>query len=478
MCSPVLHRRHTLVSLVHGRSCTSASASSPGRHSSRRGALQVEHLAHHAFRGEVWGKAVTYFRQAGLKASARSAYREAIACFEQALEALKRIPEGRDTREEAIDLRLDLRNSLLPLGKIGRILNALLEAETLAEGLEDQHRLGWISSFIAQATWQRGNHDQALASARRALAIAETLRDFALQVMANMYLGFVSSTRGDYRQGVEFLRRNVVALEGDLLRERLGTAAPPSILSRSYLVLCLAELGEFTEGTTRGEEALQIAEAIDHPYSRALAYRSLGILYLRQGDFQKAIPALERCLELCEVWRLLLLFPSVASLLGSAYAHAGRISEALPLLDQAVEQTPGRGSCSWWMTNLGEAHWLAGRSEDATAPARRALEAAREMKERGNEAYALHLLGEIAAHGDPPAAGSAGAHYRQALALADELGMRPLVAHCHLGLGSLHRHTGDWEQAQKHLSTATTMFREMDMQFWLEKAEAEMTQLG
>ncbi|HEX6828150.1 MAG TPA: tetratricopeptide repeat protein [Burkholderiales bacterium] len=69
-------------------------------------------------------------------------------------------------------------------------------------------------------------------------------------------------------------------------------------------------------------------------------------------------------------------------------------------------------------------------------------------------------------------------HYQGALSLASELGMRPLVAHCHLGLGKLYRRTGKREQAQEHLTTATTMYREMDMRFWLEQAEAEVRTLG
>jgi hypothetical protein len=90
----------------------------------------------------------------------------------------------------------------------------------------------------------------------------------------------------------------------------------------------------------------------------------------------------------------------------------------------------------------------------------------------------LHVLGEIAAASAPPDADTAAAHYSQAMALARERDMRPLVAHCHLGLGMLSRRTGNREQAQEHLTTATTMYREMDMRFWLEQTDAELTALG
>jgi tetratricopeptide (TPR) repeat protein len=93
-------------------------------------------------------------------------------------------------------------------------------------------------------------------------------------------------------------------------------------------------------------------------------------------------------------------------------------------------------------------------------------------------AHALHLLGDIATHPDRFDAETGKAHYRQALALAEPRGMRPLVAHCHLGLGRLYQRTGEREQAREHLTTATTMYREMDMRFWFDEAEAELAALG
>ena len=122
--------------------------------------------------------------------------------------------------------------------------------------------------------------------------------------------------------------------------------------------------------------------------------------------------------------------------------------------------------------------WLSiGRIEDAAQIGDQSLDLARKHKQRGHEAYALRLLGEVAARRDPANVRDAEAHYREAVALAAELGMRPLVAHCHLGLGKLYRRTSNREQAQEHLTTATTMYREMDMRFWLEQAEAEMRKL-
>jgi tetratricopeptide (TPR) repeat protein len=161
--------------------------------------------------------------------------------------------------------------------------------------------------------------------------------------------------------------------------------------------------------------------------------------------------------------------------MGSTYIRRGRIAEALSLLKRAAEQTAAPRP---WIfireTPLGEAYLIAGQVEEAHAVAHRALAVAREYRIPGQEAWVLRLLGEIALRRAPAEADDARAHYQEALAIADQRGMRPLAAHCHLGLGKLYRRTGQRERAQEHLTTATAMYREMEMPFWLEQAEAEL----
>jgi hypothetical protein len=111
---------------------------------------------------------------------------------------------------------------------------------------------------------------------------------------------------------------------------------------------------------------------------------------------------------------------------------------------------------------------------EATAAGQQAVTFARDHSERANEAWALHVLGAVAAHGAFPDADQAESQYRQALALADELGMRPVVAHCHFGLGTLHQKIARSDEAQVELTTAAEMYRVMEMPFWLARAEAEL----
>jgi tetratricopeptide (TPR) repeat protein len=406
---------------------------------------QVERLAHHALRGAVWDKALAYCRQAGEKAMARPAYREAVGYFEQALGALLHLPETRDTRQQAIDLRLALRSALHPSGNLGRILALLREAETLAAVLDDPRRLGLVAFSLANHFYVMGAYDQAVAAAQRAFAIPAAGGDVVLHALVNMRLGQVYRAQGDYRRAIDCFGQTGAVLSGARRHEHFGSDILPAVISYALAAWCHAELGTFVEGKALGEEGLRLAEAVAHPASLMLASWGIGLLALRQGDLPRALPLLEQAAGICQDADLPIYFSKMAMALGTAYTLAGRIANAVPLLTQAVEQSAAAERAVDQVLcclSLGEAQLLAGRLEEAHACAERALGLARERQERSNEAYALRLLGEIAAHRAPSDVDEAAAHYRQALTLAEELGMRPLAAHCHLGLGTLYAQGG------------------------------------
>jgi tetratricopeptide (TPR) repeat protein len=249
------------------------------------------------------------------------------------------------------------------------------------------------------------------------------------------------------------------------------------VASRADLAWCHAELGMFAEGRALGDEGLRMAEAVAHPGSLMSAYRGLGLLCLRQGDLPRALPLLERAVGLSQDADLPSYFPRMAAALGAAYTLAGRIVDAVPLLMQAMDQTTASERVAdeaLCRLPLGEAHLRAGRPTEAHALAEGALAHARAHQERGHQAYALHLLGEIAAWHDPPEVEAAEDYYRQALALAETLGMRPLVAHCHRGLGTLYAKMNRRQEARAELSIATELYRAMEMTFWLPQAEVQV----
>jgi DNA-binding winged helix-turn-helix (wHTH) protein/class 3 adenylate cyclase/tetratricopeptide (TPR) repeat protein len=448
-------------------------------------AEQVERLAHHTWQGEMWEKAVVYLRQAGAKAIAGSANREAVAHFERILVALQHLPESRDTLEHAVDVRCDLRLALMPLNQRERSLTLLREAEAFAQVLDDPRRLGRVSIMIAHCLRGMGDLEPALATGYRVLDLATTRRDLSLQALAYFVLGEVYYSLGDYYQAINMLQRSVENLDHAVSQDRFGesTLGPglQSVASRCWLIQALADVGAFAEGMILAEHTLQLAEADGHPYTLVLAYGRVGYLYLGQGQVHQAIPAFERGLELGYVWGIQQYRPWFAWGLGYALALSGRIPRALALLEQTVGQPRSISLTNRNFLNTVcwacEVYMLAGHIADAHNLTMQTLTFARKHKERGNEAWILRLLGHIATHRDPPEAEPAENYYQQALTLAEELGMRPLQAHCHLGLGTLYATMGQWQQARAELAAAIDLYRAMEMTFWLPQAEAALAQV-
>jgi DNA-binding NtrC family response regulator/tetratricopeptide (TPR) repeat protein len=443
-------------------------------------AEQLERLGYHAFRAEAWQRAVAYLRQSGEKAYSRSANREAAAWFEQALDALSHCPKGPAFIEQGIDLRFDLRSALHPLGEFERILDALQEAQRLAELVGDRQRLARVLGYLALTLAFTGAPDRALAAGHRALEIAEGLGERGLAVATNCVLGMIYQNLGQYRRSMGFNNGTIEALQGELIRERSGMPVFPAVYSRHVALLALAPLGEFDEATALAEEGFQIAEAVGHPLSQLYMYMAGGFLHAYRGHFSEAIRLLEHGRMLCEVTDARLIFGWVASYLGSAYAGSGRISDGITLLEQGVDTLTTlnvmlrRSLVTSW---LGEAYVSAERTDDAAECAGKALDLARAQNERGHEAEALRLLGDIAlCRGGREIEDSADS-YRRAMAIAKDLGMHPLLARCHLGLGTILLRTDQTVNAREHLTTALEMFRAMEMQYWIEKAAAEMADL-
>jgi tetratricopeptide (TPR) repeat protein len=439
---------------------------------------QVERLAHHAVRGELREKAVHYLRQAGLKAAARSAVPDARTWFEQALGVLDALPESQSTLEQAFEIRLELRPVLNQLGDVARALERLREAESFAERLNDDRRRGRIWAFMTTTHSLLDELDEAHASGTRALGIAERLGDLRLRILTTTLLEQVHYYRGEYARLIELATSNLAALPADWVYEYLGAPAPASVFDRSWLVMSLAQLGRFAEAAEYEAEAIRLAEPTQHGFTVSQAYRAAGDRHLLQGDWPKARSLYERQIAVARTGNVVLHLPWPVAASAWVLAQLGEVSEALNRLregEQLLERQAAKGIVfyrAWGYHALGRACLVLGRLDEARSLGDRAVESA--PRQLGFLAYALHLLGDIATHPDRFDAQNGEAHYRKALALAEPRGMRPLVAHCHLGLGKLYRRTGKRQEAQEHLTTATTMYREMGMTYWLEQAEAEL----
>jgi predicted ATPase/class 3 adenylate cyclase len=440
---------------------------------------QVERLAHHALRGEVWDKAVTYLRQAGTKAAGRAANREAVMLLEQALVAVQHLPENHGTMEQAIDIRLDLRPPLLQLGQLERVLALSQEAEAMAEKLGDEQRLARVYTYLINYYYLKGEPELAIEYGERCLRIGDAAGDAALLALARGYLGYSCHAQGKYRRAVSILTQNIEALEGTWA-QGVGTQAVISyVTSSGWLAFTLAELGEFDAARGYLDRAQQAAEASGHAYTQTIARTLAGLVWLRRGQLDRALTLLQKSLDACreknlDVWR-----PIPSSLLGLTCSFLGRSEEGLRLLGDGVSLTEELGVRAYlalWTANLGEGLLGAGQVERARTVAQRALDLATAHKERGHQAWALRLLGEIAARAGE--AQKAAEYHRRSLALAEELQMRPLVARNHLGLGQIYRQAGDRGKADEHLSRAIEMLGDLDMRFWFKRAAEELMGLG
>jgi tetratricopeptide (TPR) repeat protein len=435
----------------------------------------VDRLAHHAFQGEVWDKAIQYSQQAGFKAMSRSAYPGAVSNFERALEALKHLPETRETIEQSIDLRFPLRDSLHALGELERTIEHLREAEKLANKLDDPYRLGRINGYMALYFCRTGASDLAIESAQRALTLNYRFGDLSTEIVARYFLANAFIGKGEYARAKEEFHRGIALLEGDLVYERFALSGLPSVLTRVWLVWCQAERGEFQEGTFWSKKALEIAEEADDSFSLAAAHFGSGFVLLRKGDAAESIPILERSLEICQTTKIRIWVPWVTSILGLAQVLSGHPAEGFPLLEYAIDQSRDMNlicHVSLHVANLSRSHLLAGRADEALSQAEHALDLSRELDEKGHEAWCLRLLGDIHARPGDLDAEKAETCYQQSLAIAKDRGMPPLIAHSRKGLGTLYAQTGREEKAREELSAACDMYREMGMDSYLKQAES------
>ena len=307
---------------------------------SERVAEQVERLAHHALRGEVWDKAVTWCQQAGARADDRAAFGEAVAAFEQALQALAHLPESGDTRVLAIELRLALGGALHVLGEYARQLALFGEAEALARALDDRARLGRVLAGMTSVRRVTGDHDGAMTAGQQALELAAALGDRALQVQASYNLGQAYYALGDFGRAAELLRRNVEAADRDS-----GTPSTNvRIQSRAWLARTLSVLGAFAEGQHHGEEALRLATMAGRGETPIIVCGCLGDLYLAQGDLERAIRVLDQGLALCRASGNRDTLRVIVASLGYTYALQGHLAEGRALLEEGISESLRTGA--------------------------------------------------------------------------------------------------------------------------------------
>jgi class 3 adenylate cyclase/tetratricopeptide (TPR) repeat protein len=441
---------------------------------------QVELLAHHAVRGELREKAVSYLIQAGVKAARHSAPYNAQGSYKQALVLLEALPDSRCKLERSFEIRLELRAVLVMLGETRMALQHLREAEVLAETLNDERRRGHVCALMSSLNCLHGELDEALTNGTRALTVAEHIGDATLRIVTETYLTQVYYYRCEYERVVEVATANLAAMSAGPVHYPANVPSP--VYVQRWLVRCLAELGRFAEAAPHADEMLRFAEPTQSTYAVGMAHVTAGWCFLAKGDWAQARPLVERGVAEYRKGNISLSLPHAVASSAQVLAQVGETSGALDRLREGEELLERRiaggtldqsGMDYHW---LGRAALLLGRLDDGRRLADCSLRYS--PSHPGYAAHAQHLLGNLASHPDQFDAEQGETHYRKALALAEPRGMRPLIAHCYLGLGKLYQLTGKREQAREHLTIATTMYREMDMCFYLDQAEAELLTLA
>lgn len=441
----------------------------------------IERLAHHAQRSERWRDAVEFCWQAGRKAMARSANREAVAHFDQALAALQQCPEDTQTLARGFDIRLDQRSALVPIGEFVRVFQILHELESLAEQLGDRQKQGLVAALMAGAYPSLGRPDEASRYGERARAIAAELGDPVIDTLANTYLAASYFFLGEYGPSIACGERVVALLPREHGHDSFGVAIRPAVFGRGFLCWSLSELGSFAKAEAVAREALELAEAIGHPQTFAAGLLTIGTFHVRRGDVEQAIAPFERARELCQRHDIPLWRPVFASFLGYSLALSSRFGEAERLLRDAIEEASSMRLMvfhSQMIMWLGEACLLMGAVKEAGALSEEALRNTAERHEAGLEAWALRLAAEVTTRRELVDVIRAEALYREAMQRAERLGARPLAARCHLGLGALYARSAKRPDARREFTIAAQLFHDMQMRLWSDRVESELRTLG
>jgi class 3 adenylate cyclase/tetratricopeptide (TPR) repeat protein len=436
----------------------------------------AEALAYHAVRAESWVKSVDYLRLAGAAAYARGSMEASAERYVTALDVLPRLPSQRENLERAIDVRLESHAPLFASARFHQLVELHRGAETLARQLGDTRRLGHALVRLGVYAWIDARYSDGEASLRQALGIIAASGDTDLAIAARYVSGECAHAVGDYQRAIDVMLPNVDGPDANAAKAQLWFAFSPYVGCCGFLGWCALQLGALDDAQCHVDRAVQEADASRQAQAQVVVYVYRALLLLRRGDFHEAVAWSSRSVRIAEggsAW-----LSAAWSMHGRILASLGQYGEALEYLEQGAALHEKRG-IRWhlgYFTMLwAEGLRLAGRQRAAIEIGERASALARTTGERGVEAESLCVLAD--AHFANDSVDRAAELYAAARILAEKLGMRPLVAHCHLGLGKLYRRTDKREQAQEHLATATTMYREMGMTYWLEKAEAELIAL-
>jgi tetratricopeptide (TPR) repeat protein len=444
------------------------------RASGDRVTVNVENLARHAFQAERWASAVRYARQAAERAVANSAYLDSVSHLDRGLLAAQRLSDDTEAAEHIFELHIAMQNALHPLGLIEKMLHHLQEARRLAERIGDQNQLARVLAHLCYGLHLNARTNESIVAGEQALQISLGLGDTRVAVVAATRLGMSYRQVGRYNDSVRTFRAAIAAVSDEANLDLFGMASLPSVTCRWLAVLSLVRLGEFEAAKDMARESVRLAEQSGHKYTMVLAYAAAAAPHIEQGDGDAAVPWQERSLTIAREQEIRIHVILQSARLGIAYGLTGRHREAINLLEDASaaeESTRFLTNRAKTLTALGYEYLAVRETGRARDAADRALQFTRERSARGDEADALALLGEICLTEAPESVDLAETTLMGSLTIAQEIGLKPLMARLQLCLAHLEIARKNNEGAGRRLSEAAQMCRDLGLQRWLRESE-------
>jgi class 3 adenylate cyclase/predicted ATPase len=427
----------------------------------------VEALAHHAWRGERWDLAVTYLHQAGQRAAARSAHREAVAHFEQALAALQRVPESRAAIEQGIAIRLDLGPVLVQ----GRTWTAPEVAQTYRDARALCERIGEtpyrfpVLWCLSRAYDQQGELARAWQIGEELYAVAERVRDPALLLEAHHSQWSTSTLRGELTTGLAQAQRGVELYDPGEHGHHAAIYGghDPGICARTTVARLLWLLGYPERALECTRDLLPLAQQLAQPFSVGFALWWLTWIHQLRGDRRPMQERLDRLLHLSTEHGFAQWIPRGTVLHGWLLIENGEREEGLDRLHQGAASLSAGGVMrerAYIDAMLAEALGQAGQPERGLAVIREALSRARGTEERIHQALLHRVHGDLLLQQAHPAEDEAARSYREALTVARRQEAKSLELRAATSLARLWQRQGKTSAARDLLQPILGWFTE------------------
>lgn len=442
----------------------------------------AEALSHHAVKAQDWVKANDYGQLAARKALARSAFRDAAGYFQSAIDAVDRLPGSVEREQRAIDVRIEARLALAPLGSIEQWFGLCRDAEARSEKIGDEQRR--LASIVAKAVALNfyGAPFEAIPASEQAVALANTSANTAWLSYAEYVLGQAYFIAGRYRDAERLLNQASGSLAS------APENVPPGTTGSSLLVLChmmkaivYVSMGEHEDSERSSRQAHDLAELNERPYDVVAALYGRGLVRMSHGDLDEAETILQEASFLSYENEVRLFLPLVLCALGNLYLQKGRAAEARDILLKAKEEAEVAGHASSMMlapVYLASAYAQLGDIRRGMDLVRACQAGAKQKGYQGIELLAAFAQAVILSLQGAPAAAETMAQLDRTIELAARIENRPILGMAKGALARLLAVSGRKPEAQNELAQAIELFDKSKMTLQLERAKAALTKLS